>query len=50
MNPAPRDPNKKSRKFESFGLYLLRAYANLQMMKYALAVGKTKLVMPCFAV
>lgn len=50
MKPAPRDPNKMYRKFESFGQYLHWAYANLQMMDYALSAGKKKFDRSCFSV
>ena len=48
--PAPRDPNKKYPEFKSFGEYLYWAYANLQMMDYALSAGKAKFDAPCFSV
>ncbi len=50
MTPAPRNPNKKYPEFKTFGEYLHWAYANLQMMEYALAAGKPKFDRPCFAV
>lgn len=50
MLPAPRDPNKKYREFQTFGEYLHWAYANLQMMCFALGAGKEKFDRQCFSI
>lgn len=50
MKPSPRDPNKQYPEFKTFGEFLYWAYANLQMMYYAISEGKETFDKSCFAV
>ena len=50
MTLGPRDSNKKYREFKTFGEFLHWAYANLQMMCFALSAGKETFDRQCFSV
>jgi len=50
MKPSPRDPNKQYPEFKTFGEFLYWAYANLQMMYFAISEGKETFDKSCFTV